>query len=77
MSKDMLVYDEMGNITDEDINRVSKLIDRANIKQHRSIIFWRLVGCRLFGHKANSARTHITVAPGIYCARCFSWVVKH
>lgn len=71
----MIYFDEATNITDKDMDAIGKLIDKANRKKHRSIMFWRIIGCRIFGHKASFKKTHMAVAPGLYCGRCFSWIV--
>lgn len=69
-----ILYDEASNLTDKDIKGMTKLIDKSNRRKHRSMIFWCIIGCRIFGHKANFKKTRMVVAPGLYCGRCFSWV---
>ncbi len=69
-----IYYDEISNVSDDDIKKIGKIMDKSNRKKHRTMLFWRLIGCKIFGHKADSKKTHMVVMPGLYCARCFSWV---
>lgn len=66
-----VVYtEEAQNISEKELNKAMKIIDKGYIKQHPSIIFWRLVPHK---HKANLKKTHIMAAPGLFCSRCWRW----